>query len=147
MERAQQLLVQAQCEQVAKRSFDVLSQGERQRVLIARALMAEPELLILDEPCGGLDAAARERFLDFVGSLTRGEKCPALVLVTHHVEEILPAFSKALVLKGGQVLASGPLRTVLTSAIVSEALGAAMVLRLHEGRYSLALTSEVGHIV
>jgi iron complex transport system ATP-binding protein len=147
MDRARQLLVQAQCEQVANRSFDVLSQGERQRVMIARALMAEPELLILDEPCGGLDAAARERFLDYVQGLTRGEKCPAMVLVSHHVEEILPAFSKALVLKDGRVLASGPLQQVLTSATVSGALGAPMVLRLHEGRYSLALTSEVGHIV
>jgi iron complex transport system ATP-binding protein len=103
--------------------------------------------LILDEPCGGLDAAGRERFLAFVQNLARTPGCPTLILVTHHVEEIVPVFSKALLLKRGRVLAAGPLAEVLTGANVSDALDAPMVLRVHAGRYSLALSGEVGHIV
>jgi iron complex transport system ATP-binding protein len=85
----------------------VLSQGERQRVLIGRALMARPRLLILDEPCAGLDPAAREHFLQFLQRLGRSKNAPTLVLVTHHVEEIMPVFSHVLILKGGEVLATG----------------------------------------
>lgn len=110
---------------LANREWAYLSQGERQRVLIARALMARPRLLILDEPCAGLDPVARRRFLGFMEKLARhrGPHATSLVLVTHHVEEITPAFTHALLLRAGRVLAAGPRRTVLTSARLSSAFG------------------------
>ena len=118
-----------------KREWLFLSQGERQRVLIARALMANPRLLILDEPCAGLDPVAREEFLRFVETLARRRGGPSLVLVTHHVEEITPSFTHALVLRGGRVFASGPKRTVLTSRKLGGAFGARIALRERRGRY------------
>jgi iron complex transport system ATP-binding protein len=102
-----------------RRLWGQLSQGERQRILIARALMAKPKLLILDEPCAGLDPVAREQFLQFVESLARQPRGPALVLVTHHVEEITPGFTHALLLKSGRVHACGPRATTLNSANLS----------------------------
>src|SRR5262252_7698753 len=84
------LLRKIECEYIADRPWAVLSQGERQRVLIARALIAKPTLLILDEPCAGLDPAAREHFLHFLDRLGRTRGCPAIVLITHHVEEVVP---------------------------------------------------------
>src|SRR5262249_35863409 len=109
---------------LADREWAYLSQGERQRVLIARALMARPRLLILDEPCAGLDPVAREKFLTFVNALAQKKNSPSLVLVTHHVEEIMPVFTHALLLRAGRVLAAGPRDHVLTSANLSEAFGA-----------------------
>ncbi len=121
---------------LAQREWAYLSQGERQRVLIARSLMANPKLLILDEPCGGLDPVAREHFLQFVERLARKRGGPALLLVTHHVEEITPAFSHALVLRDGAVQAQGPVKSVLTSLTLSAAFGAPMKLRGRQGRYT-----------
>lgn len=118
---------------LAEREWGCLSQGERQRVLIARALMARPELLILDEPCAGLDPVAREHFLGFVERLARQRGCPALVLVTHHVEEITPAFTHALLLRGGRVVSAGPRRTSLTSQTLGAAFGAPVRI-LRRGR-------------
>jgi iron complex transport system ATP-binding protein len=109
---------------LARREWQHLSQGERQRVLIARALMAKPRLLILDEPCAGLDPAARDEFLRLIESLTRRRLAPALVLVTHHVEEITPGFTHALLLKSGRVLAAGARQHVLTSRRLSEVFAA-----------------------
>lgn len=106
-----------------ERLWGQLSQGERQRILIARALMAKPRLLILDEPCSGLDPVAREHFLGFLDRLARQKNSPSLVLVTHHVEEITPAFTHALVLRAGRVVASGPLAETLTSPALSAAFG------------------------
>jgi iron complex transport system ATP-binding protein len=114
----------------------VLSQGERQRVLIGRALMARPRVLILDEPCAGLDPAAREHFLQFLQRLGRSKNAPTLVLVTHHVEEIMPVFSHLLMLRKGGVLATGKKSAVLNSANLSEAFGDRMELR-HTGRTTL----------
>lgn len=119
------------------RPWAFLSQGERQRVLIGRALMARPRLLILDEPCAGLDPVAREHFLQFLARLARRRGAPALVLVTHHVEEIVPIFSHVLMLKAGRVLAKGERRRVLTSATLSAAFGAPVRLTSRRGRYSL----------
>jgi iron complex transport system ATP-binding protein len=106
-----------------ERAWIYLSQGERQRVLIARALMTKPRLLILDEPCAGLDPVAREQFLQFLEELARHPRSPALVLVTHHVEEIVPAFTHALLLRAGEVVQAGPRETVLTNANLSHTFG------------------------
>ena len=99
--------------------------------------MARARLLILDEPCAGLEPVAREHFLQFLERMARRRGAPAMVLVTHHVEEIMPAFSHVLVLKGGRVLASGPRARVLTSRTLSAAFGAAVRLRRIGGRYAL----------
>jgi iron complex transport system ATP-binding protein len=135
--RGRQILRNIECEALEKRPWLVLSQGERQRLLIARALMARPRVLILDEPCAGLDPAAREHFLQFLQHLGRGGHPPALVLVTHHVEEIMPVFSHVLILKNGRVLAGGPLRRTLVSSTLSRAFGEAARLRRERGRYRL----------
>jgi iron complex transport system ATP-binding protein len=141
-ERAEAMRILRQIEAVhlRDRPWRFLSQGERQRILIGRALMARPELLILDEPCAGLDPVAREHFVQFLERLARRRGAPTLLLVTHHVEEIMPAFSHVLVLAGGRVLAQGPKPRVLTSATLSRAFGAPVRLRLKAGRYSLAVS-------
>jgi iron complex transport system ATP-binding protein len=126
------LLAAARLPGIEARLWQHLSQGERQRVLIWRALMPGPRLLILDEPCSGLDPVARERFLAYVEALARQPGGPAVVLVTHHVEEITPAFTHALVLKGGAALATGALETVLTPATLSAAFDADVRLG-HDG--------------
>jgi iron complex transport system ATP-binding protein len=135
--QGRRILRSIECDALEKRPWLYLSQGERQRLLIGRALMARPRVLILDEPCAGLDPAAREHFLRFLQRLGRGSRPPALVLVTHHVEEIMPVFSHALILKGGKVLARGPLRTTLNSEKLSRAFGEAAILRRERGRYRL----------
>jgi iron complex transport system ATP-binding protein len=138
---AQKLLRFVGLAHLADRAWAFLSQGERQRVLIARALMARPRLLILDEPCAGLDPVARETFLRFLERLARRRRSatgPALVLVTHHVEEIMPAFTHALVLRAGRVLATGMRREVLTSAHLTVAFGAKLTLRRAGDRLALA---------
>lgn len=118
---------------LAERPWHYLSQGERQRVLIARALVSRPRLLILDEPCGGLDPVARARFLAVIERIARRRNGPALILVTHHVEEITPALSHVLLLRAGRVMAAGPRETVLTSRGLSAAFGAPLVLRRTSG--------------
>ena len=133
---------------IADRAWLYLSQGERQRILIARALMARPRLLILDEPCAGLDPVARENFLRLIPSLVdkkriRGSQpVEALIFVTHHVEEITPMFTHALLLREGQVVAAGPCRSVLTSRKLSQTFGTTIKLdRSPTRRYRLAVRS------
>jgi iron complex transport system ATP-binding protein len=137
LRRAQRALARVGCAALAGRAWGVLSQGERQRVLIARALVTRPRLLILDEPCAGLDPVAREQFLGLVESLARTPRGPSLVLVTHHVEEITPAFSHALLLKNGAVFSSGKIADTLSSAALGEIFGARVRLRKTAGRYAL----------
>jgi len=137
--RAIRILRRIEASALADRPWIHLSQGERQRVLIGRALMAEPRLLILDEPCAGLDPVAREHFLQFLQRLARSRNAPAMVLVTHHVEEIMPAFTHVIVLRDGRVMAAGARREVLDSKILSQAFGAPVRLTLRAGRYSLSV--------
>ena len=120
---------------LAKREWAYLSQGERQRVLIARALMANPRLLILDEPCAGLDPVAREEFLRFVEAVGRRRGGPTLGLVTHHVEEIMPVFTHALALRGGEVFAAGRKERVVTTRTLSGVFGAPVAVRREGRRY------------
>lgn len=136
---AKRLLVQVGGGALVDRPWTYLSQGERQRVLIARALMARPQLLILDEPCAGLDPVARAEFLAFVDLLARQRRSPSLVLVTHHVEEITPAFTHALGLRQGRVHAAGPLTSVVVSKVLSSLFDARMQVRRNRGRYQASV--------
>lgn len=136
---ATRILRQVECGHLAARPWRVLSQGERQRILIGRALMARPRLLILDEPCAGLDPVSREHFLQFIQRLGGRRNSPALILVTHHVGEIVPAFSHVLLLKGGRVLAAGARDGILASGPLGEAFGAKATLRRRAGRYQLTI--------
>jgi iron complex transport system ATP-binding protein len=140
--QALKLLRQVECEYLAGRAWRVLSQGERQRVLVARALMAKPRVLILDEPCAGLDPAAREHFLQFLQRLGAQKNAPTLVLVTHHVEEIMPVFSRVLILKNGRVLAAGEKSDVLNSTNLSDAFGTRMRLQRTGNRYVFTVTAK-----
>jgi len=128
VEKAAALMRDAGVDYLEKREWELLSQGERQRILICRALMADPKLLILDEPCNGLDPVSRMRFLEFVQTTARREGGPPVIFVTHHVEEIAPAFTHALLLRHGRVLASGAMGEVVTGASLSEAFGAPVKL-------------------
>jgi iron complex transport system ATP-binding protein len=145
--QGEKILRQIEAEAIRKRTWRVLSQGERQRVLIGRALMARPELLILDEPCAGLDPVAREHFLQFLGRLAQTRNAPTLVLVTHHVEEIISTFSHVLMLRKGEVLAAGPKSKVLTSGKLSHAFNAPVKLRHQRGRYSITVSASVGVVI
>lgn len=145
--RARRILAQIECGHLADRPWGYLSQGERQRVLIGRALMSEPWVLILDEPCAGLDPAAREHFLQFLDRLGGRGGAPTLILVTHHVEEIMPVFSHVLILKGGEVLTAGTKKAVLNSSQLSEAFNARIHLRQTNGRYGLVVARQDQHIL
>lgn len=145
--RGLRLLRQMECRHLAERPWRVLSQGERQRILIGRALMATPRVLILDEPCAGLDPAAREHFLQFLQRLGKGKNAPTLILVTHHVEEIMPVFSRALILKNGKVLASGKKSETVTAKILSRAFGTKLRLELARGRFAMSVAPKWGVVV
>lgn len=139
---ALKILKLIECEYLADRPWGVLSQGERQRVLIGRALMSQPSLLILDEPCAGLDPAAREHFLQFIDRLAKGKfdfPAPALVLVTHHVEEIMPFFTHILFLKNGRKLCEGKVSEMLNDANLASAFSAPMCIERRGERYSLSV--------
>jgi len=121
--KAIRLLTDLGCLDYANRYYETLSQGEKQRILIARALMAEPKLLIFDEPTNGLDFLARERLLDSIEQIAKMPNTPTILYVTHHLEEILPIFNKTLLLKEGQVFSSGNTNELLTSSHLSEFFG------------------------
>lgn len=118
--QAEKLLAFIDCTQLKTKSFGLLSQGEKQRVLIARALMANPELLILDEPCNGLDFLAREHLLSYIEKIAAMPNGPTIIYVTHHTEEILPCFTHALFLRKGEVFSSGPIKEQLTEENLSK---------------------------
>ncbi|HEY2302820.1 MAG TPA: ABC transporter ATP-binding protein [Acidimicrobiales bacterium] len=134
--RALELLNDAGFASVAERPFGVLSEGERQQVLLARTLMAEPELLLLDEPAAGLDVAGRERLVGRLGRLAADPAAPPTILVTHHVEEIPTGFTHVLLLREGGVVAAGPLPTALTSESLSACFELSLRLNGEAGRYT-----------
>ena len=133
--RALDTLESVGAEHLADRTFGTLSEGERKRVLIARSLMTDPELLLLDEPAAGLDLGGREELVARLADLAADPDSPALVLVTHHVEEIPPGFSHCLILAEGRVLAAGLLRDTLTAANLSAAFGQSIAVDTVDGRY------------
>ncbi len=124
-------------EGLASRLFHTLSTGERQRVLIARALTPDPEILLLDEPCAGLDPLAREEFLESLSGLLNGRRGLTVVAVTHHVEEIVEGFAKVLILDRGGVLAQGPKGKVMKPEVLSRVYGGRCRLSRRQGRYEL----------
>ncbi len=135
-ERAHALLEVFGVGHLGERLFGTLSSGERKRVQISRALMTDPELLLLDEPAAGLDLGGREELLGALTELARDQRSPVLVLVTHHVEEIPVGFTHGLLLHGGRVHAAGPLPEVITPQHLSEAFGMELVVERHGERWS-----------
>ena len=140
-ERADALLRQFGIERLAGRTFGTLSEGERKRVQIARALMPDPELLLLDEPAAGLDLGAREDLVHRLSDLAADPAAPVTVLVTHHVEEIPPAFTHVLMVRAGKEVAAGPLATTLTSANLSATFGVPLSVSSARGRWSARYVS------
>ncbi len=117
------------------KTFGNMSTGEKQRVLLGRAMARKPDGLILDEPCAGLDLGGREWLLQTLGEITRQSESPAIYLVSHHVEEIIPEFSHVLLLKVGRVHYAGPVAEGLTSANLSDVFDLPLELRHEDGRY------------
>ncbi|WP_435768696.1 ABC transporter ATP-binding protein [Nocardioides sp. SYSU DS0651] len=134
--RADDLLREVGVMRLADRTFGTLSEGERKRVQIARALMTDPELLLLDEPAAGLDLGGREDLVSTLSVLAYDPSSPATVLVSHHVEEIPPGFTHVLMLRDGAVVAQGPIETTLTAEALSATFGMPLVLEEHDGRYA-----------
>ncbi len=133
--RAVDTLESLGAEHLADRTYGTLSEGERKRVLIARALMTDPELLLLDEPAAGLDLGGREELVARLADLAADPEAPALVLVTHHVEEIPPGFSHCLMLSEGKIVAAGLLSEVMTAENLSKAFGQSIAVDVLDGRY------------
>jgi iron complex transport system ATP-binding protein len=134
--RARRVLSEWRLDALENRTFGSLSEGEAKRLQIARSIMTDPELLLLDEPSAGLDLGSREEIMQMLGYFASNPSAPAIVMVTHHVEEIPRGFTHVLLLKSGKVFASGPISEVLTSENLSSAFGVTVSLREIDGRYS-----------
>lgn len=134
--RANELMAALRVADLAERTFGTLSEGERKRVEIARALMSDPELLLLDEPSAGLDLAGREILVATLSVLCNDPNAPVSVLVTHHIEDIPSGLSHALLLRAGKVVAAGPIEDVLTDELMSRTFDLPLVIRHDDGRWS-----------
>ena len=134
--RAHRVLGEWKLDHLADRKFGHLSDGEQKRVQIARAVMTDPELMLLDEPAASLDLGSREELLGLLSGYATAPNAPGMVMVTHHVEEIPPGFSHVLLLREAKVTASGPISTVLTSKKLTEAFGVPLKLESHNARYT-----------
>ncbi len=121
---------------LVRRTYGTLSEGERKRVQIARALMTDPELLLLDEPAAGLDLGAREGLVQILAELAADPAAPTLVLVTHHLEEVPPGVTHAMALRGGRVTAAGPIAEVLTGDVLGATFGLPLRVAAAAGRWS-----------
>ncbi|TDD42242.1 ABC transporter ATP-binding protein [Kribbella antibiotica] len=135
-QRAKELLTELGIAHLSDRTFGTLSEGERKRVQIARALMTDPELMLMDEPAAGLDLTGREGLVRSLSSIATAVGAPAMILVTHHVEEIPPGFTHALLLKQGKVVAAGPIGQALTAENLSNTFDIALSLTHEDGRYA-----------
>jgi iron complex transport system ATP-binding protein len=134
--RARDLLIELGAQRLLDRTFGTLSEGERKRVQIARALMTDPELLLLDEPAAGLDLGGREDLVSTLAVLAADELSPATVLVSHHVEEIPPGFTHALLLRDGRVVSAGPIEEVVDEPTLSATFGMPLQITHHDGRWA-----------
>ena len=134
--RAVELLDALGCAHLIRRRFASLSEGERKRVQIARSLMADPELLLLDEPAAGLDLGGREELLRRIAALLRDPRSPMMVMVTHHVEEVPDGFSHAMLMRKGAIVAAGPLPEVFTERNLSRTFGVPLQLERRAARWS-----------
>lgn len=134
--RALRVLAEWNLDHLADRTFGTLSDGEQKRVQIARAVMTDPELLLLDEPTASLDLGAREELLTLLGGYAQAPTTPAMVMVTHHVEEIPVGFTHVLLMRDGSAVAAGPLEDALTAENLTETFGLPIKLRFEEGRYA-----------
>ncbi|MGI8645226.1 MAG: ABC transporter ATP-binding protein [Nocardioides sp.] len=134
--RAAELLMEVGAAHLAERTFGTLSEGERKRVQIARALMTDPELLLLDEPAAGLDLGGREDLVSTLTVLAMDVDSPATVLVSHHVEEIPPGFSHAMLLREGRIVAQGPVDEVIDERALSATFGMPLVITHHDDRWT-----------
>jgi iron complex transport system ATP-binding protein len=123
------------CAHLIRRRFSTLSEGERKRVQIARSLMADPELLLLDEPAAGLDLGGREEVLSRIAALAVNPAAPVLVLVTHHVEEVPAGFTHAMLMRKGMVLAAGPVDEVFTQRNLSRCFGVQLIVERRAARW------------
>jgi iron complex transport system ATP-binding protein len=139
--RALRVLAEWRLEHLADRTFGTLSDGEQKRVQIARAVMTDPELLLLDEPTASLDLGAREELLTLLSGYAQAPTTPAMVMVTHHVEEIPVGFTHVLLLRDGAAVASGPLATTLTADALTATFGLPIVLTQDAGRYAARAAS------
>jgi iron complex transport system ATP-binding protein len=134
--RARRVLAEWKLDHLADRSFGTLSDGEQKRVQIARSVMTDPELLLLDEPSASLDLGAREELLGLLSGFAQAPTTPAMVMVTHHVEEIPVGFTHVLLLRDGAAVAQGPIAETLTAENLTATFGAEIVLTQAEGRYA-----------
>lgn len=134
--RARRVLSEWRLDALADRAFGDLSDGEQKRVQIARSIMTDPELLLLDEPAASLDLGAREELLHILGGYASSPFAPAIVMVTHHVEEIPVGFTHALVLGGGAIRAAGPIAEILTAEILGDAFDISLIVEARDGRYT-----------
>ncbi|MEY3999691.1 MAG: hypothetical protein RLZZ626_46 [Actinomycetota bacterium] len=135
--RAHRVLNEWQLGDLADRSFGTLSDGEKKRVQIARAVMTDPELLLLDEPVASLDLKSREETIRVIGNYATSPDAPAIVMVTHHLEEIPTGFTHALIVVDGQIFAAGEIDSTITSLKLSEAYGLSLEVEKHGGRFSV----------
>ncbi|KQM58525.1 ABC transporter ATP-binding protein [Agreia sp. Leaf210] len=136
LRRAHRVLAEWKLDHLENRLFGSLSDGEQKRVQIARSVMTDPELLLLDEPAASLDLGAREELLQLLGGYASSSDSPAIVMVTHHVEEIPRGFTSALLVSGGRIVAAGPLTEVLTEDNLEATFGLPITLTEVDGRYS-----------
>lgn len=134
--RAQRVLAEWKLDHLAERKFGTLSDGEQKRVQIARAVMTDPEILLLDEPAASLDLGAREELLQLLSGYASEAGSPAIIMVTHHVEEIPRGFTHALLLAGGGIVSAGPLTEALTAESLGETFGLTIELAETDGRYA-----------
>ncbi|QLD12944.1 ABC transporter ATP-binding protein [Microbacterium oleivorans] len=139
--RAMRVLAEWKLDGLADRTFGTLSDGEQKRVQIARAVMTDPELLLLDEPTASLDLGAREELLSLLGGYAQAPTTPAMIMVTHHVEEIPVGFTHVLLLREGRVVAAGPLADALTAENLTETFGLPITLTSADGRYAARAAS------
>jgi iron complex transport system ATP-binding protein len=133
--RAAEMLGRVGCEPLALHPFATLSSGERQRVLLARTLFTDPGVILLDEPTAALDLGGREELVANLDALAADSSTPAIVLVTHHVEEIPPSFTHALLLRDGEILAKGPIDQCMDAGTLSDCFGVALELERRDGRW------------